>query len=346
MKKNVSLMLMFCFAFGLVGYGTPCIPRSTWSEVVDPNCVNYGFDECDKRRTHYIIWDYAPYNAGTNPYTWSDTVNLNGNGRYFRVYGETTCKACYASFNTPQYADRIVTQTIVDQDVSIGEGGVLTCYPTFTGFPHKNPISPTCSCSPTGPPNCPPGQTASWNEVICEYSACNGGSPIIIDLDNDGYRLTSATNGVMFDLEARGYKRKWSWTAAGSDEAFLVLDRNHNGRVDDGKELFGDATDQSPVPEYNGFNALKPFDVNGDDWIDEDDSIYSQLRLWADRNHNGISEPSEFRTLSQEGVEGISLNYQVSRATDQYGNRFRFRALVRGRGIGRLAWDVFFVPSQ
>ena len=336
MKSKLLLAIASCLIFAVVGYGTPCIPTSSWNDESQPNCLSYGTYSITKWRTATIYWAVASPNSGTNPYTWYD---FPGYGQYYKDTG--VCQPCYALFLTPYKSDRYYQQEVTNR-VATATG----CSSTNSFSDYRNPVAPTCACTPQGQPNCPQGQTATWNEVTCEWSACNGGSPIIIDLDNDGYRLTNTANGVWFDLEARGYLRKWSWTAAGSDEAFLVLDRNNNGRVDDGKELFGDATYQSPVPEYNGFNALKSFDSNGDRWIDEDDPIYSQLRLWVDRNHNGISEASELRTLTQEGVEGISLNYQVSRATDQYGNRFRFRAPVKGRNLGRIAWDVFFVPAH
>ena len=206
-----------------------------------------------------------------------------------------------------------------------------------------------CSYPENG--GCPPGYSGMGREGCCTPS-----SPIVVDVNGNGFNLTDAEHGVTFDISGNGTSRHFAWTSPGSDDAWLVLDRNNNGTIDNGTELFGNFTPQPSPPAgaiRNGFLALAEFDKttnggNNDGFITPQDSIFGLLRLWQDLNHNGISEPGELFGLSAIGIDSVELNYQESKRTDDHGNQFRFRTKLKdtqGHHVARWAWDVFLTST-
>ncbi len=205
---------------------------------------------------------------------------------------------------------------------------------------------PNLNCSPPLGPTC---SGSTWS--------CGNGcySPIIIDTDGGGFHLTSAANGVLFDLTATGHPIQIGWTAPGSTNGWLALDRNHNGTIDNGKELFGNYTAQAPCSDPNGFLALAVFDQpasggNGDGVIDKLDSIWPQLLVWIDANHDGVSQSGELHNLDALGIHSISLQYSKSPFTDVYGNQFRYKGMInvepgQGGTVNHTIYDVFLVTA-
>ncbi len=120
--------------------------------------------------------------------------------------------------------------------------------------------------------------------------------PLVFDLDGNGVNLSSVENGVYFDMDADGARDKTAWVSGG--DALLALDRNGNGRIDDGSELFGEQNGAR-----DGFAELARFDQDGSGSIDAKDNIFNSLiLLHAD---GGMSR------LRDEGITGIKLDIAI-----------------------------------
>lgn len=210
--------------------------------------------------------------------------------------------------------------------IAIGPSG-----PTFTSNPTNAMVfwafvpTTTVTCGVCTEYDGPPTQPEPPPQENC---------PLLIALDEGRLEMTDLAGGVRFDLNRDGAAERNSWPAASSSWAFVVLDRNFNGRIDDGGELFGNYTkqylDEKPP---NGYAALAAYDRpenggNGDGVLDDRDAIFPSLSLWTDANHDGVSQPQELVPLVKR-VEEIGLEYRESRSRDRYGNQFRYRGTVR-----------------
>jgi hypothetical protein len=174
--------------------------------------------------------------------------------------------------------------------------------------------------------------------------------PVGLDLQGNGLKLTGPTPAVHFDLDADGDPDRTSWTHMQTKDGWLVLDRNQNGLIDDGRELFGNATPMmlSGNRAIHGFEALEEFDRwalggNEDGVIDAGDAIFGALQVWLDKNRDAVSQPGELLTLSELSIESISLSYFRDDGEDQWGNTFRWWGPIYFEdGSESMAVDVFF----
>lgn len=180
----------------------------------------------------------------------------------------------------------------------------------------------------------------------CEVEICPGGctSPLVINLPGDGFKFSGLEDPVSFDINADGIPDRVGWTRFGSNDVFLARDRNHNGRIDDGSELFGNHT---PVTlnapggsSMNGFEVLRFFEspLNGigtsaaDNKVDSGDPGFNELLLWRDVNHDGISQPEEIVNAAAFGLTAIDMDYHEARRHDNNGNWLK--------QIGKSYWNV------
>ena len=151
--------------------------------------------------------------------------------------------------------------------------------------------------------------------------------PVTVDLDGDGVETISSENGVYFDLDASGTAEKTGWIAP--DDGLVVMDRDGNGTIDNGRELFGDATvlkDGSIAS--TGFEALAEQDTNKDGVIDASDENFSNMKVWRDLNQDGISQSEELRSLEETGIKKIHLDYLTVNTEDEQGKNKSFCPLI------------------
>jgi hypothetical protein len=126
--------------------------------------------------------------------------------------------------------------------------------------------------------------------------------PLVLDLDGDGIEtlgITSTTQ-VLFDYDEDGVKTGTGWIKG--DDGFVVLDRNGNGTIDNGGELFGDQTLVNGAKASDGFAALSAEDTNHNGKFDAGDTNFTKVRIWQDTNSDGISQAGELHTLNELGT--------------------------------------------
>lgn len=137
--------------------------------------------------------------------------------------------------------------------------------------------------------------------AVTTFTAGNAVDPLVINYNGSSAELTAQKYD--FDLDNDGNQEKISFVKQGS--GFLVLDKNLDGKINNGGEMFGPSTG-------NGFMELKSFDSDGNHWIDENDAIYDRLQIWT-KDENG---KDKLLAIGQVGIGAIYLgnvssNYEL-----------------------------------
>jgi hypothetical protein len=300
-------------------------PESRFSDgtkVLDPNFTDY--DEAVVLVFFHELLhtfglqnvEFADPNSQFGGSVMNSPINARNNSNSWVAWNATNCDTQVVDNNYEDRAD----------DEEEGGGGNGSCDPD------------------TGPCECDPAIE------VCQAP----GSPIVVPVTNaQALKLTSAEEGVLFDLNADGTPELTAWTAADSHLAFLAIDRDGDGFITSGSELFGDHT---VLGKGNGFAALAALAGNPGGSVTVEHPFFAKLLLWEDGNHNGVSEPNELRPAS-DLLGSIGLGYTKHNRKDGHGNLFRYRgwATIKGpKSFGKMTageirqrsihiYDVFFV---
>ncbi|MDD3593050.1 MAG: type II secretion system protein [Candidatus Gastranaerophilales bacterium] len=354
------------------------------------------FDFCKSSGSSIPSLSSMPSPALLSKVYWSSNViTASGtNRKYFDlstqiglavVVGEFSPRSWFNMFNNTDTAAITEDATENNQDISedidsnyvsayqvkgncrelCDKGGINEkneCINTCENFKVKQDIFNDCKKIGGAKPELCSGGAISYKD--CPYSVAETfrrySSPLVLDLLGDGLLFTSLEDGVIFDLDADGHAEKTAWTTLQTkfDNAFLCLDKNGNGQIDNGKELFGDQSGAA-----TGFDELAKYDENADGVINKKDKVYYQLRLWADMNKNAKVDPGELKTLEEAGIIEIPVDYSIENDSsgqikkDMHGNIVGFVGAFKMfvsqivNGVATMVEtvrhmiDVFFVTS-
>ena len=146
--------------------------------------------------------------------------------------------------------------------------------------------------------------------------------PLTLDLDNDGLETVGIdpTAPILFDHNGDGIKTASGWVK--SDDGLLVYDRDGNGSIDSGRELFGDSTLlYAGGTAADGFAALAQEDSNLDGLVNAADANFANLKIWRDLNQDGISDAGELFTLASQNIVALKVAKTANNQTLANGNQ-------------------------
>ncbi|HEX7150499.1 MAG TPA: hypothetical protein VF618_03350 [Thermoanaerobaculia bacterium] len=222
------------------------------------------------------------------------------------------------------------------------------CSGTLMGpdWPTSGPTTEECAAvdaATTTPDELPPPpQNPNHGTPFFEGWWCDNGwcDPLLFDLNNDGINTTGIGEAVWFDVDGDGSQELVGWTNPATMEGFLWLDLEGKNRVENGGELFGIGTVMPDgTKARGGFEALASYDTsvrggNSDGQIDEEDDVWTKLRLWVDADHDGVCDPGETAPIARYGIAAIDLSSVELNAFDAAGNLHVRRGRFTKRGGG------------
>jgi hypothetical protein len=343
------------------------------------NCYLGGYVWMDGDPGPGTIWAY--------PHVWGEVGNNSPGAPYVEITCAVTGVRVYVYMDGPVFADCYQGRTVDygcenDGEPSGGEAteeswyspdgfyGIWTMHGKFWYWTGGSIGAPTTLNGPSFLMGVPydfgwgnyPTQQECWEYTNYEWREDGPGTceptytPIIVPTSKSAaIKLTDVNGGVAFDWNCDGVLEQTAWTERGQDLAFLAYDKDGNGKIECGEELFGNFT----VPgQPNGFAALGK--LGGGQKMDDSNPFFEKLLLWTDRNHNGVSEPSELARFGDQFIE-VSLGATPAKRKDGYGNEFKWRGWVvekigkkKGRELtpddyrlhSRFVYDVVFASDQ
>jgi hypothetical protein len=174
-------------------------------------------------------------------------------------------------------------------------GAPVNSVSSNTAFIDPHILAPTVSLKTLFPSQAIPSYpTTTFHKLVATLIQAD---PLAVDMNGDGHITQTPANAVYFDIDIDGMKEAVSWV--GAEDGLLARDVNHNGRIDNASELFGSAT-------QNGFSKLAELDGNHDGQITAADAAFAELKVWQDKNQDGISQADELLSV-QDDLFFISL---------------------------------------
>lgn len=160
------------------------------------------------------------------------------------------------------------------------------------------------------------GFCAKYESLVQEEYICT--DPLVINLDTLNGSVSNQK--FLFDLDSDGKEEEISFAGQGS--GFLALDKNGDGVINDGSELFG-------TRSGDGFRDLAAYDEDGNGWIDENDSVFHDLRIWT-KDEDGNNRLISFKEAGVGAIclQSASTQFSLNRADDNHTN-----GIIRNTGV-------------